>query len=139
MNRDFQLNSTARISIIKRIEIPEALIQQRSDGIIHVHYKKNTTLDVELQVNMRALFFELTEGKKAPFIFSADEGFSLTKEARENAGISAKESPISAYAIIAESLGYRIIANFYLKVNKPKLPYKLFPSIDDAVKWLYLL
>jgi hypothetical protein len=128
---------SSNITVVKEIEIPEAFIRLRSDSILHVHYKRNTTLDVELQVRMRNIFNEMTGGLKSNFIFSAAEGFALTKEARENSTILDSNSPISAYAVIANNLAYRIIANFYLKVNKPTVPYKLFQTIEEAVKWLY--
>lgn len=131
------MNYVAPIVVLKRVEIPEALMMLRSDGIVHVHYKKNTTLDIELQASMRDLFLELTGGKKSPFIFSADEGFSLTKEARENADSFKKNPVISSYAVIADNLGYRMIANFYLKINKPVTPYKIFQNTEEAVQWLH--
>jgi len=128
---------TPKITLLKVLEIPEAHISLRSDGIIHVDYKKNVTLDVNLQVSMRKIFIRLTEGKKFHFIFSAAEGFTLTKEARENTDILDSNSPISAYGIVANNLAYKLIANFYLKVNKPKVPFKLFLTVEDAAQWLY--
>jgi hypothetical protein len=127
------------ITIVKEKEIPEAAIRLRSDGIMHVHYKKDTTLDVELQLRMRDEYRKLIGEKRTRFIFSAEEGFILTKEARENSKKLNEQPPISAYAIIANNLAYRIIGNFYLRVNKPQIPYKLFSNIIDAARWLHQL
>ncbi|PBQ30710.1 hypothetical protein CNR22_02615 [Sphingobacteriaceae bacterium] len=127
---------TPNITFLKVIEIPEANIVLRSDDIIHVDYNKDVTLDVELQIRMRAIFDKLADGKKKLFIFSAAEGFTLTKEARNNSDIMNGDSPIAAYAVVANNLAYKLIANFYLKVNKPKVPFKIFLTIDDAAKWL---
>lgn len=128
---------TPNITFLKVVEIPEANIILRSDNIIHVDYGKNVTLDVNLQISMRKIFDELAAGKKMHFIFSADEGFILTKEARENSEIMDIDSPISAYGIVANNLAYKLIANFYLKVNKPKVPFKIFLTVEEAAKWLY--
>lgn len=125
------------ITIVRHIEIPEAFISLRSDDIVHVHYKKNTVLDVELQLRMRRIFDEVTGARRLKFIFSGDEGFILTKEARENISLRQKESPILAYAIIAHNLGYKIVANFYIKVVKPKGHYRVFNKLDEAIAWLY--
>ena len=125
------------VATLRHIEIPEAFIRLRSDDIVHVHYKKNTVLDVELQLRMRKIFDEMAGLRKLKFIFSGDEGFILTKEARENASLRQRESPISAYAIIANNLGYKIVANFYIKVVKPKGQYKVFNKFDEALAWLY--
>lgn len=125
--------------ILKQVEITEATITLRSDNIIIVQYKRNTVLDVELQVRMRQIYRELTNNNKMNFIFMADDGFSLTREARENSEIISESSPIKAYAIIVNNLAYRIIANFYYRINKPKVPYKSFPTVKDAIHWLYTL
>ena len=125
------------IIILKEIDVPEASIKLRSDGIVLVHYKKNVTIDADTQFSMRELFKELAPGKKLNYIFSADAGVSFTKDARENSAKSTQDSPIAAYAVIANNLAYRIIANFYLKVNKPKVPFKLFPNTEEALFWLH--
>ena len=127
-----------QITILKEINFREATIWLRSDDIVHVHYKKNATLDIELQADMRKVFKQITEHIPHGFIFSAEEGFNLTKEAREH--MKANRDPvIKAYAIIADNLAYRIIANFVLKVNKPSVPYKLFANVEDGVRWLKTL
>ncbi|MBL7933816.1 MAG: hypothetical protein JNL60_18070 [Bacteroidia bacterium] len=125
--------------ILKEVDIPEAVITLRSDNIIIVRYKPNTILDVELQLRMREIYKDLTNNRKMNFIFMADDGFSLTKEARENSEVIASTSPIKAYAIIVNNLAYRIIANFYYKINKPQVPYKSFSTVKEAINWLYTL
>lgn len=131
------LNSIPNVSqiiILKEVDTPEAEIKLRSDGITHVHYKTNVVIDADTQLSMREIFKELAPGKKLKYIFSAETGVTFTKEARENS--VAVDSPIAAYAIIANNLAYRIIGNFYLKVNKPLVPYKLFSTADEAIEWL---
>lgn len=130
---------TDQYGVVKSVEIPEALICLYKANIVHVRYKKNTTLDVELQERMHKLYRELVGNKKVPFIFSADEGFSITKEARERSVEKMKGSPILCYVLIADNLAYRIIANFYLKINKPKIKHKLFSDLGEAFNWLKLI
>jgi hypothetical protein len=123
-------------TIIKTIEIPEASIRLRADGIVHVQYHKHVVLDLMLQKKMRELFWEITDGKKAKFIFAAEEGFVFSKEARENIKLPGKESPILYYALVCSNLAYKIIANFYIKVMKPHGHYKVVSSVQEAVEWL---
>ncbi len=125
-----------KITILKEVDINEANIKLRSDGIVIVRYKKNSTLDVELQLKMRKIYNELTNYQKKKFVFYAEEGFTFTKEARENGPKIQQESPILFYAIVANNLGYKLIVNFYLKVFNPKGNYKLVNSIDEGVEWL---
>jgi hypothetical protein len=121
---------------VKEIKVAEATLRLRTDGIVHVIFHSHVTLDIPLQLKMLELYQQLTKGKKTPFLFSAMEGVVVTKEARDNAITLEEQSPVSAVAVIADNLAYRIIANFYLKINKPKSPYKVFKKVEDAIKWL---
>ena len=120
--------------------MPEASIRLRSDRIVHVHYKKNTTLDVSLQAAMRKIYMDLTGGVPSKFLFTAEEGFSITPEAKKNAPRSLKESPIESYALVVKNnLAYRLIVNFYFKVMKPQGNYKVFENTENAIDWLHSL
>ncbi len=124
------------ITIVDEALIPQARICLRSDGIMHVHFSKDVTFDVALQQQMRKIYDRMTTGKKTKFIFSAEEGFVFTREARENAPLLQKQSPIQCFALVINSLAYRIVANFYIKVMKPDGNYKVVNSINEAVSWL---
>jgi hypothetical protein len=130
------MNPELKISIIKEIKIPEATVSLRDDGIVYVRYNENTLLDVNLQMRMLEVLNEITGKKKSHFIFDAAEGLILTKEARDNAIAMEDKTPVLATAVVADNLGYRIIANFYIKVNKPKGKYKVVKSVEEGVIWL---
>ena len=123
-------------NITRKIENEKVLVQLRSDGIVHVIFKENVTIDIETQVGSLKLYNEICNGKKSKFLFTAYGGVSITKEARDNATKIEYLSPVGKSAVVADSLPYRIIANFYLKVNRPKNPYKVFGTEKEAVQWL---
>jgi hypothetical protein len=123
------------VSIIKEIKLPEATLSLREDGIVRVLYHDNTTLDVPLQLRMADAFNEITGGKKSFFIFEAGENVIVTKEERNNE-FNLEDVTILASAVIAHNLAYRIIANFFIKVQKPKGQYKVVANMEDALSWL---
>ena len=43
---------------------------------------------------------------------------------------------ITARALLVESPVTRVMANFFISINKPPVPTKLFTSEDQAVAWL---
>ena len=48
-----------------------------------------------------------------------------------------KNNPYSkADAFIINSLAQKILANFYVKINKPERPTKFFDKEDEALEWL---
>ena len=124
------------IKIIKQVNLPEASISLREDGIVHVHYNENTELDIPLQMKMLEIFQEITDRKLSPFLITASDGLIVTKEARDNAITIEEISPCYGTAVIVNNLAYVLIANFYLKVNKPKRPYQIFKTEEDAIVWL---
>lgn len=126
----------SEVKIIKQITLPEASLSLREDGIIHVFYNNNTVLDVPLQLRMADAFNEITDSQKSYFIFEAGENVVITKEARENALKLEDSTPILASAVVANNLAYRIIAIFFIKVQKPKGQYKVVANLEDALKWL---
>jgi len=122
--------------ILKEIYLKEASIVLRTDGIIHVHFSKDTVLDIPLQLRMLEKYKEITEGKLTPFLFTASEDVNVTPEARDNAIKIEEESPCYGAAVVVTNIAYLLIANFYLKFNRPKRPYKVFKNEEVAVEWL---
>lgn len=124
------------MKIIKQIKFPEATLSLREDGIVHVFYNSDIILDIPLQLKMADSFNEITDNKKSYFIFEAGENVIVTKEARDNALKLEDVTPILASAVIANNLAYRIIANFFIKVQMPKGKYKVVATKEDAIKFL---
>lgn len=114
----------------------EALLELRSDGIVRVIFQENLVFDIEAQVKVTEQYDVLCEGKKYPFLFEAMENVTITKEARDNAKNLEDKAPVTVAAVLANSLPYRMMANFFLKFNKPKKPFKIFSNREDAIKWL---
>ncbi len=124
------------VYIITEIDFPEANVSLRSNGIMYVLFKENCVLDVSLQIRLFEAYDKITQGKLIPYLFLADDGVIVTKEARENSIELEEKTPRSASAIVVTSLAYKLIANFYLQFNKPKKPYKVFSTKEAAIEWL---
>lgn len=122
--------------IVNTIEIPELTVRLRKDGIVHTTFNKGTVLDLELQTKLLDINIKITGGKKSYFIYDAAENVTITKEARDNATKIEHLAPVKGSAIVANNLAYRLIANFYVKFNKPKTPFKVFETFDKGIEWL---
>ncbi len=125
--------------IVKEIDEQEFNLKLKSDGIVYVLFKENTVLDIPLQNKMLKCYIEITGNKLTPFLFEAEDGLIVTKEARDNAIVMEESSPCMAMAVIVSNIAYAMIANFYLKFNRPKRPYKVFSKKEDGAKWLLQL
>lgn len=125
----------SNITIVKQIKIAEATVSLLDNGIVHTYYHDHTVLDIDLQLKMASIFNEIADNKKSYFIFEAGDGVTITKEARDNALKLEDSTPILASAVVAQNLAYRMIANFFLKVQKPKGKYKIVGNIEEAISW----
>lgn len=129
--------NTSEIITLQRIENEYALIELRSDDIVEVFFKDHFTMDIPAQEYLLKEYQKICNGKRMPFIYHAGNFVTITKEARENAIRLEDQHPANATAILATTLAYKLIAAFYLKFNKPKLPYKVFTDKRKAIEWLY--
>jgi hypothetical protein len=122
--------------IVNTIETSEVIVRLRRDGIVHATYKKDTIFDLAVQIKMLELNNKITGGKKSYFVYDAEENVTITKEARDNATKIEHLAPVLGSVVIANNLAYRLIANFYVKFNKPKTPFKVVDSFDKAIEWI---
>lgn len=125
--------------IVDSIDSPEAIVRLRRDGIVHITFKKDIIFDVEAQLRHLDINNKITGGKKSYFIYDAEENVTITKEARDNATKIEHLAPVKGTVVVANNLAYRIIANFYIKFNKPKTPFKVVDSFEKAVDWIKCL
>lgn len=60
---------------------------------------------------------------------------SITKEARDYFSMKGRESKVVAFAILVNSPLSKLIANFFMGLNKPRVPVKLFTNEQEAINW----
>lgn len=60
---------------------------------------------------------------------------SISKDARDYFSMNGRESRVIAFAILIDSPLSRIIGNFFMGLNKPRVPVKLFNKEYKAVLW----
>lgn len=127
---------TGEANYLKELVHTKARISLRSDGIGSVVFRQHSEILVKDQEEMNELIQELTRGRKTPFLYQAEESVSISKEAREYGRRLSGLNPVSAAGVLARSLPYKLIADFYYKFYKPAIPYKVFSNEKEAVEWL---
>lgn len=60
---------------------------------------------------------------------------SITKEARDHFSMRGRDSRVIAFAILIESPLSTIIGNFFMGLNKPRVPVRLFTNEKKALAW----
>lgn len=93
---------------------------------------------VDLEAAKSAVNFRLKNfgHKEFPLLIYSNKIKHLTKEARDYLASKEGCQKIKSCAIITNSIVTRVIANFFLQINKPIVPTKLFTDEKNAIKWL---
>jgi hypothetical protein len=131
-------------SIIKKnVKVSEAAFSNEkfeiyvlSHNIFKLKPKAGIELDVVDGYEMRSNFLSLSKGNKFAVLTDATNFFSTTGELRQLLASSAFTELRFAAAIVSQSPANKIIGNFFIKVNKPSTPTKLFSSEKMAFEWL---
>ncbi len=106
------------------------------DGITRTILKENEDIDVHDAELVHQWVHANHQGKPIFLMVVLEQGSSLTPEVREWMASDTRKSRVGADAIIVKSLALKIIANYYLKFNKPSHPTKIFNHENVAELWL---
>lgn len=76
------------------------------------------------------------KGKKFPLLIDARSVRSMEREARKHLSTNGRETSINSFAVIVKSPLSRVIGNFFMGLNKPEIPARLFDNEREAIHWL---
>src|ERR1700739_1495159 len=125
--------------IIDKLELPHTKIEMRDDGIIqffyadHAHFTMKETMELEVAVE------KMTKGVIHKSLRIAGKFTNLDTEVMKYLSRGRGTLFTLADSFVIHSLAQKILANFYLKINKPVLPTKVFNKADEAEAWLQSL
>ncbi|MBS1636860.1 MAG: hypothetical protein JST26_13165 [Bacteroidetes bacterium] len=105
-------------------------------GIIENIVKPGAIIETEDIRLLKEKNERLSKGKKYAVLVTSGHLSSITKEARELVASKEFAQNTMAKALLIESLGHRIVGNFYLRINKPHIKTRLFADRDVAILWL---
>lgn len=122
----------------EKIVLPKSSLYKLSDHMIYLTYKQDSNIELQDAIDTNNAIFELANGK--PYTVLVDFlGLygNMTNEARIHYATDLKTRDIrKAEALLLDNLPARIIARFYIKVNKPNNPVKIFAKKQKALDWL---
>jgi hypothetical protein len=108
----------------------------RADGIMYIRISSEKEETVELVKEMVKKMGEMVNHKQVPML-ARHQDFALPGKANRDYWSTKGSCPYSkADAFIVGSMAFQLIANFYLKFNKPERPTKMFSDEKEAIAWL---
>jgi hypothetical protein len=125
------------------MEVPKNAISVRcywtwmgDDGIVRTKVKPEAEISVNDAMENTEVVTSFYVDKKYPILIDSRNIKSMTREAREHFSARGRDPKTSAFGIIIKSPISRVVGNFFLGLNKPAVPTKLFDNEKDAVEWL---
>jgi hypothetical protein len=106
------------------------------DGIARTRVKPDTDITLEHAVENSKFVNSLYVDGKFPLLIDARGIKSMSYEARHHFSVRGRKTNTCAFGIIIGSAISRVLGNFYLGINKPTVPTKLFDKEAAAVEWL---
>jgi len=122
--------------VINDLEIETASYHLDND-MLYMRIKENADISLEAAIEGVNTRRKLHGDKKVLLLVDMRLVGEVHRDARAYAAKKEVEEMNKAMALLTgKSLPAKIIANFFIKVNKPRVPTKLFKDEKKAVEWL---
>ena len=118
------------------VEVTSFWTWKDDNGVVRTRVKPGAEIDLEQAKENTDAVNTFYEGIKFPLLVDTREIRSITRDARQHFTTNDSESSINSLALLIKSPVSKVIANFFMSVNKPNVPAKIFNSEEKAVDWL---
>ena len=106
------------------------------NDILHIIFNDGVDVDVDEMLESKKVRIALQKGRPMKVLVDVCGLFHISKNAKEIAAEEENAKMSIAMAIVSSSLGTKIISNFFIKLNNPHIPTKMFNSKEKAMEWL---
>lgn len=138
-----QMNNLIENKLFLGMEIPSRDVHELrcyqtwmgDDGIARTVVRRMAEIELEDALENSRVVNGLKGPERFALIIDTRPIKSITKEARDHFSMRGRESRVIGFAILMGSPLSMIIGNFFMGLNKPRVPVKLFTSDENAVKW----
>ncbi len=106
------------------------------DGIARTKVKPDIDITLNHALENTEVVTSFFKDKRFPILIDSRGIKSMSREAREHFSTRGRDSKTNAFGIVIKSPLSRVVGNFFLGINKPAVPTRLFDNEHDAVEWL---
>ncbi len=111
-------------------------ITMDENNIIHFDYRHHVDITLEDAMIEVAFCAEVGGGEKVAALVNITNARSVNQEARQYYSSEDAKRVYKAVALIVNSPVSKMLGNFFLGLNKPPMPLKLFNSAKEGIAWL---
>jgi len=121
--------------LIDEKDIGPAIFRLYENRIYHVIVKKGEKATMEV-VREGYLFLDSNGGGKYYNIYQFESFSDVDPDVRDWSASPTNNSYTHIDAIVFSSFPQKIIADFYVAINRPVKPTRSFKSLESAYKWV---
>ncbi len=106
------------------------------EGILWVRVPDGAVEDLEASTEGREVHARLAQGRRRPVLVDISRMSAQTRESRQYYTAPEGEAFYKAVALLVGTPVSRVIGNFFIGLNKPNYPLRLFSKEAVALEWL---
>ncbi|MBI2720739.1 MAG: hypothetical protein HYX39_01055 [Bacteroidetes bacterium] len=125
-----------RLKSEKKIELSYATVELFKPTIIRIEITLDMVVTKAEAKELNDIMGQLTQEQAVPYMLLAHENTQFDSSSRDYAASEEGSRYKKAEALIIRTLTHRLLADLYLKINKPIKPCQTFTNEEDAVDWL---
>lgn len=98
--------------------------------------KKDSEIGLNDAIENTKSVIQISQGKKYPMLVDTRDIRSISKEARDHFSMRNRNGNVNSIAVLIGSPISVVVGNFFMGLNKPAVPTKLFLNPEKAFAWL---
>jgi len=131
-----ELEISDEIQMIRERHTEKIIFALREDGILCTSCVPDTIMTLEEARFSTRITNELQENIPHPLLCDLSNVVKMTKECREHFAGKEHGETFTKSALLVSNPISKIIGNFFLGLNKPIKPTRLFTNKEKAIEWL---
>lgn len=121
---------------MKKIQVEAFSTWLGSDGVLRTIVKPQAEITYKEALENTEAVKTASGDRTRPLMVDTRAIKSITKEARDHFAMKNRKPGVSAIGVLISSPVSKIIGNFFLGLNKPAVPTRLFTRETEAISWL---
>jgi hypothetical protein len=121
---------------MKVIELKNSTVSLSKEGILHIQIKSGADMQLNDAIRIVEAMGTIGGGKKFPVLIDCGDYVNIDKEVRIFSASPEGNIYTLAEAVAYASFAHKLVADFYVKHNRPSVPTKVFPNKTEATEWL---
>ncbi|MBA3664511.1 MAG: hypothetical protein H0W61_09930 [Bacteroidetes bacterium] len=125
-----------KLKLVKEIVLDYATVRLFNPPLVRIEITKDFVVTAKEAKELNFIMGDLSGGKEIRYMLLANEKTQFDSSSREYTASVEGSQFKKAEALIIRTLAHRLLADLYLKINKPPKPVKTFTNEEDGIDWL---